>query len=286
MPLTLAQLEALSQQTFPTRAVSRRDDDGYAALHAAIGAAIEPVARALDFDMSSFVARDQQELLALPPHILFVWCDEAELMASFYALPEADITANVAQALHAVAGLSFGDPSQLPPEQRGAALRLMAAIGTPLARDPDDFFAAYVEGGAHDPEAAGPRRDRGAVRPVRPLLRPRRRRPRPPLLARHHRLPPRRRLSSQRRDRPERTTPEPRPSSCPSERSSHESVRRLPRPPRRASSPASTAGALADAAAATLARKAPHPPRHHIVANSACSEHARTDSDGVGCRLR
>ena len=152
MPLTLAQLEALSQQTFPTRAVSRRDDDGYAALHAAIGAAIEPVARALDFDMSSFVVRDQQELLALPPHILFVWCDEAELMASFYALPEADITANVAQALHAVAGLSFGDPSKLPPEQRGAALRLMAAIGTPLARDPDDFFAAYVEGGAHDPE--------------------------------------------------------------------------------------------------------------------------------------
>lgn len=152
MPLTLAQLEALSQQTFPTRAVSRRDVDGHAVLHAAIGAAIDPVARALEFDMSSFVARDEQELLTLPPHILFVWCDEADLMASFYALPEADISPSVAQALHAVAGLRFGDPAQLPPEQRGAVLRIMAAIGTPLARDADDFFAAYVDGGAQDPE--------------------------------------------------------------------------------------------------------------------------------------
>lgn len=152
VPLTLAQLEALSQQAFPARAVARRDPDGYAVLHAAIGEAIRPVARALEFDMSSFVARDQHELLALPPHILFVWCDEADLMASFYALPEADIAANVAQALHAVAGLRFGDPALLPPEQRGAVLRIMAAIGTPLARDADDFFAAYVAVEGPDPE--------------------------------------------------------------------------------------------------------------------------------------
>lgn len=152
MPLTLAQLEALSQQTFPTRAVDRRDADGYAVLHATIAAAIEPFADALEFDHSGFVARDQGELLALPPHLLFVWCDEADLMASLYALPEADITAGVAQALHAVAGLRFDDPTQLPPEQRGAALRIMAAIGAPLARDADDFFAAYVEGLGHDPE--------------------------------------------------------------------------------------------------------------------------------------
>ncbi|MDC0717140.1 hypothetical protein [Nannocystis bainbridge] len=152
MPLSLAQLEALSQQAFPTQAVARRDPDGYAALHAAIAEAILPVARALEFDMDDFVARSQDELLALPPHILFVWCDEADLMASFYALPEADIAANVAQALHAVAGLRFGDPAQLPSEQRGAVLRIMAAIGTPLARDADDFFAAYVDGAAHDPE--------------------------------------------------------------------------------------------------------------------------------------
>ncbi|WAS92268.1 hypothetical protein [Nannocystis punicea] len=152
MPLTLAQLEALSQQTFPTKAVARRDPDGYAALHATIAEALHPVARALEFDMSSFVARAQDELLALPPHILLVWCDEADLMASLYALPESDIAANVAQALHAVAGLRFGDPAQLPSEQRGAVLRIMAAIGTPLARDVDDFFAAYIDGGAQDPE--------------------------------------------------------------------------------------------------------------------------------------
>lgn len=151
MPLTLAQLEALAQ-AFPTQAVARRDPEGYAVLHAAIAVAIEPVARALEFDMSGFVARAQDELLTLPPYILLVWCDEADLMASFYALAEADIAANVAQALHAVAGLGFGDPARLPPEQRGAVLRVMAAIGTPLARDPGDFFAAYVEDGAYDPE--------------------------------------------------------------------------------------------------------------------------------------
>lgn len=152
MPLTLAQLEALSQQTFPARAVSRRDDDGYAAMHAAIAEAIWPLADALEFDVSGFVARDQNELLTLPPHILLVWCDEHELMASFYALPEADLTEGVAQALHAVSGLRFADPAQLAHGQRGAALRLMAAIGAPFARDADDFFAAYVENLGHDPE--------------------------------------------------------------------------------------------------------------------------------------
>jgi hypothetical protein len=144
VPLTLAQLEALSQRTFPPKAVSRRDPDGYAALHAAIAAAIEPVARALEFDMNGFTARTTAELLDLPPHIFFVWCDDSVLMASFYALPEVDLQPNVAQALHAIAGQKFIKPEQLPPEQWGAALRIMAAIGTPHARDAEDFYNSYV----------------------------------------------------------------------------------------------------------------------------------------------
>lgn len=145
MPLTLAQLEVLSQQTFPTRAVARRDPDGHAALHAVVGAAIGPLADALEFDMTGFVARDEQDLLQLPAHILFVWCDDADLMASLYALPEADLAPNIAQALHVIAGLRFGAPALLPPEQCAAVLRIMAAIGTPHARDADDFFAVYLE---------------------------------------------------------------------------------------------------------------------------------------------
>lgn len=144
MPLTLAQLETLSQATFPARAVSRREADGYAALHAAIAAAIGPIAKSIEFDMAGFEARTQAELLQLPAHILFVWCDDSELMASFYALPEADITPNVAQALQMIAGLRFAAPEKLQPEQWGAALRIMAAIGTPHARDAGDFFASYL----------------------------------------------------------------------------------------------------------------------------------------------
>src|SRR5690349_3417223 len=93
VPLTPAQLESLSQ-AFPARAVARRDADGYAVLHAAIAEALRPFARALEFDMSGFVARDQQTLLSRPPHLLFVWCDEADGMASLYALPEADVAPN------------------------------------------------------------------------------------------------------------------------------------------------------------------------------------------------
>lgn len=144
VPLTLAQLETLSQRTFPPKAVSRRDADGYATLHAAIAAAIEPVARALEFDMNGFVPRTQAELLELPPHIFFVWCDDTDLMASFYALPEVDLQPNVAQALHAIAGHRWVTPDELPPEQWGAALRIMAAIGTPHARDAEDFYASYL----------------------------------------------------------------------------------------------------------------------------------------------
>lgn len=144
MPLTLAQLDALSQRTFPPRAVSRRDADGYAALHAAIAAAIEPIAASIEFDMAGFTPRTQAELLELPPHIFFVWCDDTDLMVSFYALPEVDLQPNVAQALHAIAGQKFVSPEQLQPEQWGAALRIMAAIGTPHARDAEDFFASYL----------------------------------------------------------------------------------------------------------------------------------------------
>ncbi|HEY8377077.1 MAG TPA: hypothetical protein VIK91_11335, partial [Nannocystis sp.] len=155
MPLTRAELETLSQRAFPARAVSRRDADGYAVLHAAIAEALRPVARGLEFDMSGFVARDQAALLQLPPHILFVWCDETDLMASLYALPEAELAPGVAQALHAVAGLSFADPEELPPEQRGAVLRVMAAIGTPHARDADDFYASYLGAAPPHPDLPG-----------------------------------------------------------------------------------------------------------------------------------
>lgn len=144
MPLTLAQLEALSQRTFPPRAVSRRDADGFSVLHAAIAAAIRPIAAAIEFDMAGFEARTQADLLQLPPHILFVWCDDSDLMVSFYALPEAELAPNVAQALQMIGGQRFTDPAALPPEQWGAALRIMAAIGTPHARDADDFFASYL----------------------------------------------------------------------------------------------------------------------------------------------
>lgn len=155
VPLSRAELETLSQRAFPARAVSRRDADGFAVLHAAIAAALRPVAQALEFDMSGFVARDQEALLRLPPHILFVWCDEADLMASLYALPEAELEPGVAQALHAVAGLVFADPEQLAPEQRGALLRVMAAIGTPHARDAEDFYACYLGSAPAHPELPG-----------------------------------------------------------------------------------------------------------------------------------
>lgn len=146
MPLTLAQLDALSQSTFSTRAASRRDPEGYAALHAAIAAAALPLARALEFDMTGFRPRAQLELLQLPPHIFFVWCDESDLMASFYALPEAELAPTMAQALHAVDGLKFESPGKLELDRRGAVLRVMAALGTPHARDADDFYAGYVAG--------------------------------------------------------------------------------------------------------------------------------------------
>lgn len=145
MPLTLPQLETLSQRTFPTKAVSRRDNNGYSTLHAAIAAGVQPVARALEFDMTGFAARSEEELLQLPPHIFFVWCDDTDLMASFYALPEIDLAPNIAQALVMIGGLRFHAPEKLQPEQWGAALRIMAAIGTPHARDADDFYAGYVE---------------------------------------------------------------------------------------------------------------------------------------------
>lgn len=150
MPLTLPQLEALSQRTFPTKAVSRRDANGYSTLRAAIVAGVEPVARALEFDMTGYAARREDELLQLPPHIFFVWCDDTDMMVSFYALPEIDLAPNVAQALVMIGGHRFAAPEKLPPEQWGAALRIMAAIGTPHARDADDFFAGYVQPVEHE----------------------------------------------------------------------------------------------------------------------------------------
>lgn len=151
MPLTREQLRDLSR-AFPTRGVSRHDPTGYETLRSAIIEAIRPVAPALEFDLDTVEPLTQAELVELPSYILVVWCEVDELTAYLYAIPEAELNEGVAQALVMIEGCSFKDAGQLSPEQWGAALRLMAAVATPYARDANDFFGAYVaiEGAPQD----------------------------------------------------------------------------------------------------------------------------------------
>jgi len=143
MPLTPAQLRDLTR-AFPTRGASRHDPTGYEALRVSIVEAIRPFARALEFDLETFEPLTQAELLELPAHIFLAWCDDAEGMAYFYALPEAELNEGLAQAIVMLGGMSFSGAADLSPEQWGAALRLMAAVASPYARDAGDFHAAFV----------------------------------------------------------------------------------------------------------------------------------------------
>lgn len=151
MALTREQLRELSR-AFPSRGASRHDPTGYETLRNTIAEAIRPFADALEFELDTFEPLSQADLLQLPSHILLVWCEADESMAYLYAIPEAELNEGVAQALVMIEGASFTGPEQLSPEQWGAALRLMAAIATPYARDAGDFFATYVavEGAPQD----------------------------------------------------------------------------------------------------------------------------------------
>lgn len=143
MPLTPDQLRDLAR-AFPTRGASRHDATGYETLRTRILEAIRPFARNLEFDLDTFEPLTQAELVELPAHIFLVWCEEADGMAYFYALPEAELNEGLAQAIVMLGGMSFSGPADLSPEQWGAALRLMAGVASPFARDADDFFKTFV----------------------------------------------------------------------------------------------------------------------------------------------
>lgn len=143
MPLTPEQLRDLAR-AFPTRGASRHDPTGYEDLRTRIVEAIRPFADGLDFDLETFEPLTQAELVDLPAHIFLVWCEDAEGMAYFYALPEAELNEGLAQAIMMLGGMSFKGPSDLSPEQWGAALRLMAAVANPFARDAEDFHRTFV----------------------------------------------------------------------------------------------------------------------------------------------
>lgn len=151
MPLSREQLRDLAR-AFPARGASRHDPTGYETLRAALVAAIRPFADGLEFDLETLEPLTQAELAAMPAHIFLVWCEDAESMAYFYALPEAELNEGLAQAIVMLAGASFAGPTDLSPEQWGAALRLMAAVANPYARDAADFHAAFVavEGAPQD----------------------------------------------------------------------------------------------------------------------------------------
>ncbi len=143
MPLTPEQLRDLAR-AFPTHGASRHDPTGYEALRTRIIEAIRPFADGLDFDLETFEPLTQAELVELPAHIFLVWCEDAEGMAYFYALPEAELNEGLAQAIVMLGGMSFKGPEDLSPEQWGAALRLMAAVANPFARDAEDFHSTFV----------------------------------------------------------------------------------------------------------------------------------------------
>ena len=152
MPLSREQLRALSR-AFPTRGASRHDPTGYETLRDQIVAAIRPFAAALEFELDTLEPLHQADLVALPAHILLAWCEPDEQMAFLYAIPEAELNEGLAQALVMIEGCNFSDPTQLSAEQWGAALRLMAAIGAPYARNAPDFFSAYVAVDGVPPDA-------------------------------------------------------------------------------------------------------------------------------------
>lgn len=150
MALTIEQLRVLAS-AFPTRGATRRDPDSHVRLRDQIVAAIRPVAAALDFDLDSLEDLDAAALADLPPHIFLVWIDEEDQAAAFFALPEAELSEPLAQALVMLEGSRFAGQDSLSPEQWGGALRLMAAVGSPYARDAAAFHAAYVaESPPHD----------------------------------------------------------------------------------------------------------------------------------------
>ena len=128
MPLTPDQLRELAR-AFPTRGASRHDPTGYEALRVRIIEAIRPFADGLDFDLETFEPLTQAELAEMPAHIFLVWCEDAEGMAYFYALPEADLNEGLAQAIVMLGGMSFTGPGDL---------------ANPFARDAEDFHKTFV----------------------------------------------------------------------------------------------------------------------------------------------
>ena len=98
MPLSREQLRALSK-AFPARGASRHDPTGYQTLREQIVAAIRPFAAALEFELETLEPLQQAELVALPAHILLVWCEPDEQMAFLYAIPEAELNEGLATIL-------------------------------------------------------------------------------------------------------------------------------------------------------------------------------------------
>ena len=143
MALTAEQLRVLAT-AFPTRGASRHDKTTWVRLRDQIVAAIRPVAAAIEFDLDSLEELGVDDLADLPPHIFLAWIIEEDHAAHFFAIPEADLSEGLAQTLVMLEGLRFSGPATVSPEQWGAALRLMAAVGSPYARDPASFHASYV----------------------------------------------------------------------------------------------------------------------------------------------
>jgi hypothetical protein len=143
MALTAEQLRVLAS-AFPTRGASRHDKATWVRLRNEIVAAIKPVARALEFDLETLEELGEADLADLPPHIFLAWIIEEDHAAHFFAIPEADLTEGLAQTLVMLEGLRFSGPTSVSPEQYAGALRLMAAVGSPYARDAAAFHTAYV----------------------------------------------------------------------------------------------------------------------------------------------
>ncbi|MBL9103480.1 MAG: hypothetical protein JNL82_21215 [Myxococcales bacterium] len=143
MALTSEQFRVLTA-AFPARGASRHDPATLVTVREAIVAAIRPVAAALDFDLDSYEPLDAAALQQLPPHLFLAWLAEDELTAYFFAIPESELSESLAHTLVMLAGSRFTDHTSLSPEQWAGALRLMAAVGSPYARDAAAFHANYV----------------------------------------------------------------------------------------------------------------------------------------------
>lgn len=143
MALTAEQFQALAS-AFPTRGASRHDPTTWVRLRDQIFAAIRPVAAALEFELDSVDLLDAAAMQDLQPHVFLAWLAQEESTAFFFAIPESDLTESLAQTLVMLEGTRFVGPTSLSPEQWAGALRLMAAVGSPYARDAASFHAAYV----------------------------------------------------------------------------------------------------------------------------------------------